>query len=159
MYNLGLYIRLARTQTRKFLCLVTNMQVFEAWLVYLIIVAIVWIVLSGSDAFNGLSHAVRLFLALLAGAIVVFLLTSSIVTTCVDDRFWFCILIFFAYLAPIIIGLWLLFTGGWESMRGFALNDNGEPKIERTYACAEEGCFPVTTKIKTREGKTTIHHY
>ncbi len=134
------------------------MQVFEAWLIYLIVVAVVWIVLSAVGAFGGLSRAAKLFLALLAGAIVVFITTSSIEARCADDRFWFCLLMLFAYLAPLIIGLWLLFNGGWQTMRGFALDDNGEPKVDRTYVCEGSDCYPVATEIKGKNGKTTIIH-
>ena len=134
------------------------MQVFEAWLIYLIVVAIVWIVLSAVDVFASLSPAAKFFLALLAGAIVVLFTTSNIEAQCADDRFWFCLLMLFAYLAPLLIGLWLLWNGGWDNMRGFAMNDNGEPKIDRTFVCEGSDCYPIATEISGKNGKTTIIH-
>ena len=133
------------------------MQVFETWLIYLIVVAIIWLILI---AFGGMNPAVRLFLALLIGAIVVLFLLGNINTYCADERFWLGLLILFAFLAPLLIGFWLLWNGGWNTMKCAVFNDDGTPVIDRTIACDEAGeCYPVATEIKTKAGKTTILHY
>lgn len=135
-----------------------KMQVFEAWLIYLFVVAIVWVILTAVTAFSNFNQGVKLFLALLVGAIVILFTTTSVEFVCSDDRFWYCLLMIFAYLVPILIGLWLLLNGGWDTMRGFALDDNGEPKVDRTYVCEGSDCYPVSTEIKGKNGKTTIIH-
>lgn len=134
------------------------MHVFEAWLVYLIVVAVVWIVLVGVDAFKGMTAQAKFFLALLAGAIVVFFMTAGIEIHCPDDRFWLCLLLLLAYLAPLLIGLWLLWRGGWDNMRNFAMGENGQTKIDKVFVCENQDCYPIMTEIKTKAGSTKIFH-
>lgn len=133
------------------------MHVFEAWLVYLIVVAVVWLILQGATCFGVLGGGAKLFIALLAGAIVVLFMTGSIQNKCPDDSFWICLLLLFAYLAPIIVGLWLLFNGGWDCMRKYTTGDC-DVKVDHTYVCEGNTCYPVMSRVRAKDGDTTFIH-
>lgn len=130
------------------------MHIFEAWLIYLIVVAVVWIVLCAANAFGGMSMAAKLFIALLIGLIVVIVMWGSIAISCPDDGFWLCFLLLLSFLAPLLIGLWLLWRGGWECVKNLGCHE----QVDRTYVCRGDDCYPVKSEIKSRDGKTTIYH-
>jgi hypothetical protein len=136
------------------------MNILEVWLVYLIVLILAWIILEAVTCFQGLSHGTKLFLALLIGLIILLFFIPTVDFVCPDDKFWYCLLLIVAILAPIIIGLWLLFNGGWNTMRRYALqgDDCDTTKINRTYVCNGPHCYEASTEVVSRTGKTTLIH-
>ena len=130
------------------------MNVFEAWLIYLIIVFVIWLILTIGKPFSVLSQGAKLFIALLVGVIVIFFSMSSIQTECSDDGFWLSLLILFGFITPVILGLWILFTGGWDTIK-HTLNSE---HIDETWVCEGEDCHQVRSEIIGPHGRTTIIH-
>ena len=132
------------------------MNIYEIWLIYLVIVLVVWITLVGSDAFKGWSSASRLLVALIIGALVVIFLSGCLITTCPDENFWISLLFIFAFLAPILIALWLLATS-WGNVKSYVTGCD-DVKVDRKYVCNGDVCWPLETTVRAGDGITTFLH-
>ncbi len=149
------------------------MRIAEAWLIYILVVIVAYLVLH--FIYRNLNAVGKLFIALLIGALVVFIITASITTTS-DDRVWLGFLVLFAYLFPLLLGLWILFTGGYFNN----LNLNPTPcdsatsptllttcnKTSTTGPCKENNVYtfdgntlyPVKSELVCTDGTTTVNY-
>jgi len=90
------------------------MNVWTLWLIWIIVVIVVFIILIIPQLF-GLNFAIALFIALLIGAIVVFVLAFGInlSTLSTSDRTWLAILLFVAYILPLLVALIVFIVWGY----------------------------------------------
>lgn len=89
------------------------MQTLQAVIVYLIVVIVVYLLLAwGARMLNA---GAKLFFALFVGALVSFLLLPGLVTAplTASDGTGLSLFLLIVYLAPLIVGAWLVFRGVW----------------------------------------------
>ena len=87
------------------------MQIAQLWLVYILAVLIVYLLIANTGLLPNLGQGVKLFIALLVGALFVFLFSPSAILDSPTDKTWFNILLLVAYIAPVVALLWLLWAG------------------------------------------------
>lgn len=107
----------------------------QAWFVYILVVIIVYILLSIIAYTNRLTTIARLFLAFLIGALLIFILSPSIITKSDSDRTWYGLLVLVAFVIPLVLGVWLIFT----YRDGNLLQGQGDCVLERTIQCDSNG--------------------
>jgi hypothetical protein len=87
------------------------MNVATSWLIYILVTVIVYIILRFTA--KKLITSVKLLISLLVGAFAVFLSAPSLDVITRSDRLMMGGLFIIAYLAPIIIGLYIIWKGGY----------------------------------------------
>ena len=86
------------------------MNISSSWLIYIVVTAIAYFILSFVS--KNLIFPVKLMISLLIGALAVFLSVPSLDIETAGERVWLGILLLLAYLSPIIIGLYIIWKGG-----------------------------------------------
>jgi len=87
------------------------MNVSTSWLIYIVVSGIVYILMTFIA--QKLLPPVRLMVALLIGALAVFLSAPSLEIETGQQRIWLGILFMIAYLSPIIVGIYIIWKGGY----------------------------------------------
>jgi hypothetical protein len=87
------------------------MNVSTSWLIYILLSAITFFILSFIA--TNLITPVKLLISLLVGALAVFLSAPSLDIETGAERMWLGILLMIAYIAPILIGLYIIWRGGY----------------------------------------------
>lgn len=95
------------------------MGILELWLLYILVVIVAYILLL--FILRNTTTAVRLFFALLIGALIVFIWAASVRVVRDSDRVWLGLLLLLAYILPIAVGIWIIWKSGylnnaWKSM-------------------------------------------
>ena len=122
------------------------MRATEAWSIYIILVLVVFILLTLAS--NRLSLGVRAFISLVIGALIVLIIAPGVATN--DDKSWYGLLILFAFIAPLILGVWLFWTGNMN-FPGF-----GECLVERTVD--RKGNVLSESRVCKRPGMVTVNN-
>ena len=94
------------------------MNVAALWVIYIIVVIIVWLVLALPCFGIMANSAVAAFFAFLIGAIVVAVLTATVNWSALTqtDKDWLYVLMFVAYIIPILIAIWIIFSCYYKEM-------------------------------------------
>ena len=87
------------------------MNVSTSWLIYILLSAITFFILSFIA--TNLITPVKLLISLLVGALAVFFSAPSLDIETGAERMWLGILLMIAYIAPILIGLYIIWKGGY----------------------------------------------
>jgi len=87
------------------------MNVSTSWLIYILVTVLVYIILRFIA--KKLIAPVKLMIAFLVGAFAVFLSAPTLDVETRNDRLMMGGLFIVAYLAPIIIGLYIIWKGGY----------------------------------------------
>ena len=87
------------------------MNVSTSWLIYILLSAITFFILSFIA--TNLITPVKLLISLLVGALAVFLSAPSLDIETGAERMWLGILLMIAYIGPILIGLYIIWKGGY----------------------------------------------
>jgi hypothetical protein len=112
----------------------------QAWLVYILVVIVAFLLLSIIAYTNKFNTITRLFLSFLIGALLIFILSPSIITKNEGDRTWYGLLVLVAFVVPLILGIWMIFA--FRSGTG-NFGQRGECVVERTIQCDETGACHV----------------
>lgn len=110
----------------------------QAWLIYILVVIIAFVLLSIITYTSHLNTIVRLFLSFLIGALLIFILSPSIIVKNDADRTWYGLLVLVAFVVPLILGIWLIFA-----FRSGNLGQQNECVVERTIQCDSDGACHV----------------
>jgi hypothetical protein len=87
------------------------MNISTSWLIYILVTAIAYLILR--FVAKNLMGSVKLMIALLIGALAVFLSAPSLDIETGMERMWMGVLFVFAYVAPILMGLYIIWKGGY----------------------------------------------
>jgi hypothetical protein len=87
------------------------MNVSTSWLIYILITVLVYVILR--FVAKKLITPVKLMIAFLVGAFAVFLSAPTLDVESRNDRLMMGALFIVAYLAPIILGLYIIWKGGY----------------------------------------------
>jgi uncharacterized membrane protein len=87
------------------------MNVSTSWLIYILVTVIVYVILR--FVAKKLITPVKLMIAFLVGAFAVFLSAPTLDVETRNDRLMMGGLFIVAYLAPIIVGLYIIWKGGY----------------------------------------------
>ncbi len=89
------------------------MGVALLWAIYIIVVIAVWVVLWVPQLCIALDMVLSAFIALVVGAIVIFLLSPTVGMHTLDkaQSGWLSALFIIAYLLPILLLLWIILAG------------------------------------------------
>jgi hypothetical protein len=87
------------------------MNVSTSWLIYILVTVLVYIILRFIA--KKLITPVKLMIAFLVGAFAVFLSAPTLDVETRNDRLMMGGLFIVAYLAPIVIGLYIIWKGGY----------------------------------------------
>jgi len=87
------------------------MNVSTSWLIYILVTIVVFVILK--FVAKKLITPVKLLIALLVGAFAVFLSAPSLVIESGTDKLMMGGLFIVAYAAPIVIGLYIIWKGGY----------------------------------------------
>lgn len=130
----------------------------QAWLVYILVVLIVYLLLTLADNTVHISNLSRLLIGFIIGAFIILIIAPGIVSTSPDDRIWYSLLILVAFLVPIILFLWML----WTQQLNFAtfsgcLSPARSPEavsVDERQVCDVDGKNCRTTRIiETSNGR------
>jgi len=108
------------------------MRSAEAWLIYILVVIVTFLLLTFITFTSTLSTPLRVLISFLVGAFVIFIMSPSIVAKTDTDKTWYGILVIVAILIPLIIGIWLIFSNRCRN-----LIENG-CVIEKTVECDKD---------------------
>jgi hypothetical protein len=117
----------------------------QAWLIYILVVIVAYILLTIITYTARLSTLVRLFLSFLIGALLIFILSPSIITKSEADRTWYGLLVLVAFVVPLVLGIWLIFA---YRNRGANLLQQKECVVERTIRCDANGSCHVAGETR-----------
>jgi len=87
------------------------MNVSTSWIIYVLLSLITFFILTFIA--SNLITPVKLLISLLVGALAVFLSAPTLEIETGNERMWLGVLFMVAYLAPIIIGLYIIWKGGY----------------------------------------------
>ena len=87
------------------------MNVSTSWLIYILLTAITYFILLFIA--KNLITAVKLLISLLVGAFAVFLSAPSLDIETGLERMWLGVLLIIAYITPIVVGLYIIWKGGY----------------------------------------------
>lgn len=87
------------------------MNISTSWLIYILVTVVAYLILR--FAAKNLMGPVKLMIAFLVGALAVFLSAPSLDIEGGMQRMWMGILFVFAYVAPIVMGLYIIWKGGY----------------------------------------------
>lgn len=87
------------------------MNVSTSWLIYILVTVLVYVILR--FVAKKLISSVKLMIAFLVGAFAVFLSAPTLDVETRNDRLMMGGLFIVAYLAPILIGLYIIWKGGY----------------------------------------------
>lgn len=130
----------------------------QAWLIYILVVLIIYLLLTLADNTIHINNLSRLLIGFIVGAFVILIIAPGIVTTSPDDRVWYSLLILIAFLVPIILFLWMLWTQRLN-FAGFSnclspIRSPGAASVEETQTCDVDGKNCRTTRIiETSNGR------
>jgi hypothetical protein len=112
----------------------------QAWLVYILVVIVAFLLLSIIAYTNKFNTITRLFLSFLIGALLIFILSPSIITKNEGDRTWYGLLVLVAFVIPLILGIWMIFAFRSGNVN---FGQRGDCVVERTIQCDETGACHV----------------
>lgn len=133
-----------------------EMNSSQAWLIYILVVVIIYLLLTLADNTVHISSLSRLLIAFIVGALIILIIAPGITSTTPDDRIWYSLLILVAFLVPIILFLWMLWTqrfnvGAWGEYLSPARSSEN---VEETQVCDAAGKNCRTTRIvETKNGR------
>jgi hypothetical protein len=87
------------------------MNISTSWLIYILVTAIVFVILR--FVAKNLMTPIKLLISLLVGALAVFLSSPSIDIEPGMNKMWMGTLFIIAYVAPLILGLYIIWKGGY----------------------------------------------
>jgi hypothetical protein len=87
------------------------MNISTSWLIYILVTVVAYFILR--FVAKNLMGSVKLMIALLVGALAVFLSAPSLDIEGGMQRMWMGVLFVFAYVAPIVMGLYIIWKGGY----------------------------------------------
>ena len=87
------------------------MNISTSWLIYILVTALTYLILR--FVAKNLIGSVKWLIALLVGALAVFLSAPSLDIEGGMERMWMGVLFIFAYVAPILMGLYIIWKGGY----------------------------------------------
>lgn len=87
------------------------MNVASSWLIYILVTVLVYVILR--FVAKKLITSVKVLISLLVGAFAVFLSAPSLEVVTRTDRLMMGGLFIIAYLAPILVGLYIIWKGGY----------------------------------------------
>jgi hypothetical protein len=87
------------------------MNISTSWLIYILVTALTYLILR--FVAKNLIGSVKWLIALLVGALAVFLSAPSLDIEGGMERIWMGVLFIFAYVAPILMGLYIIWKGGY----------------------------------------------
>jgi hypothetical protein len=87
------------------------MNISTSWLIYILVTVVAYLILK--YVATNLMGSVKLMIALLVGALAVFLSAPSLDIESGMERIWMGVLFVVAYVAPIIMGLYIIWKGGY----------------------------------------------
>lgn len=112
------------------------MNIGLAWVLYVVVVLVIYLLLKYTHVATNLDQGTILFLAFLVGALIVFIIAPGISLNTSDDRTWYGLLIFFAFLIPIVMAVWLVMSRRW-----LLPGSENQCVLERTIECTPgQGC-------------------
>lgn len=127
-------------------------------MIYVIAVLVVYLVLTLADSRLNIDSLTRLLIGLVIAAIVVLIIAPGISSATPDDRVWYSLLLLFAFLVPILLFVWMLWTQRLSFFNKFiaanaagSAGKSGPVQVEETLACDANGnnC-KVTKRVETR---------
>jgi len=104
-----------------------------AWLIYILVVIITYFLLTYITFTNNLSTAMRLLIAFIIAAAIIFIISTSIVATSNTDKTWYAVLVVVAFVIPLILAIWIIFD---HYRNNYA--QEGACVIERTIQCDDK---------------------
>ena|SRR5581483_1973230 len=129
----------------------------QAWLIYILVVLIIYLLLTLADKTLNMSNLSRLLAGFIVGALIVLIIAPGITSTNPDDRVWYSLLILVAFLIPIVLFLWMLWTQRFNisylsPMRSPSSEDG--ITVEETQVCDARGKNCRTTHVvETKNGR------
>jgi hypothetical protein len=126
------------------------MRVTDAWLAYIVVTLVVYVLLSFCNCRLQWSQTVKLLVAFLAGLLVVLFLIPSINPTSDMERTWYSLLLIVGFLIPLGLAIWT----AWSNRMIPGLNDG----VEEVYQCDEDKCELISSTA-TRDGKIKRFEY
>ena len=102
------------------------MNVSTSWLIYILVTVLVYVILRFIA--KKLIPSVKLMIAFLVGAFAVFLSAPTLDVETRNDRLMMGGLFIVAYLAPIIIGLYIIWKGGYFNETLCVIPEKGSRK-------------------------------
>jgi hypothetical protein len=139
------------------------MNASQAWLIYILVVLVIYLILTIADKTLNISNLTRLLIGFIIGAFVILIIAPGIVSTSPDDRVWYSLLILVAFIVPIVLFLWMLWT---QRINLTTLRDKvaaGSPdsvQVEENLTCDTNGenCR-VTRRTETKGSTRSVKTY
>lgn len=145
------------------------MNVLWLWIIYIIVVIVLWLVLWIPQLCIELDMVLSAFVALIIGAIVIFLLSPSVgIDLNKTQSGWLSALLIIAYLLPILLLLWIILAGYidikrvknhkmYKNTKKLTGKKEENCKFERRLVCDNSGNCNVTGgKMKCDDGTDKI---
>lgn len=136
------------------------MRVSEVWLIYILVVVISYIIIHSLIGKNTVDIVVKLFFAMLIGAILILILIPGITADDANSRTFYSLLLLVAFIVPLIIAVYIFITGRYKNMTGMlgAIGDkmklNGD-HLEQEVECDGDKCNVVKETHTAGDKKTT----
>lgn len=131
------------------------MDVSLLWLIYILTVLIVYFLLSICSMKIKFDMITKLFLALIVALIVVLFSIPHITPHGSSEKTWYSILLLVAFLAPLAIALWLI----WTRNRGQVLTMLGiEDGDVRQFDCDNDQCV-LRKETRRNNGTREVYNY
>jgi hypothetical protein len=87
------------------------MNVSTSWLIYILVTLITYFLLTFIA--KNLMNTVKILIALLVGALAVFLSAPNLEIETGTEKLWLGMLLLISYIAPISVGLFIIWKGGY----------------------------------------------